>query len=432
MLVVLLVCTAFLMLGYLNKARCLNGQFNARAFHDHCYNDLQPLFGLRTYFDIDGDQVSEHVFPYVDGYRDTVDDQGNPISELRDGAIEYPVLTGLFMWASSLPVDNADSWLRLSALLLAPFGLLAAFLLARMAGWRALMWAAAPALVFYSFHNWDLLVVAAVVAGIWFWSRGSPIWAAVLFGVGAAFKMYPIFFLAPLFLDRFTAGDKRGAFGSAIAGSGTFTLINLPFMIINWDGWIATYTFHSHRGPNFDTMWCAMKDLCLSAPGWDPSSLNRITLGLTALFFVAILAVGLLRFRSEGVYPFVQTCGALLATFLLWNKVHSPQYTLWLLPFFVLIGHWIPALVGWSAYALADAYVYWGIFRWFTDYASEDLPMSEKVMLVGIWMRALLLLAFVVYFMLAKRAHPPRPPNLAGDRSPRVDPSPVLTGSASA
>lgn len=422
---VLLVCCLFMALGFVNKARCLNGEFAARAFGDQCYNDLQPLYGIRLFADLDRDGVAERVFPYVNGSRDET------VNELRDGAIEYPVLTGVFMWATSLPVDNGDDYLRISAIALAPFGMLIAYHLARMARWRALMWAAAPAIVFYAFHNWDFLVVAAAVAGIYAWWRGSPMWAAVLFGVGAGFKMYPIFFLGPLFLELFMNGQVKRAFQSAALGVATLAFINVPFALANFDGWIATYTFHQDRGANFDSMWCAMQDMCLGS-GWTPDELNSMTALLTGVFFLAILGVSVVIHKKRGVYPFVQTCGALMATFLLFNKVHSPQYTLWLLPFVVLIGHRVAAWIGWALYAVADALVYWGIFEWFTDYASEDFPMSERIMLIGIWARAALLLGFVVFFMLSKPGHEPpahlqaqhRPPE--PDRSdPTLEPVPV-------
>lgn len=421
-MIVLIVCTVFMALGFVNKARCLNGQFGARAFGDQCYNDLQPLFGIRLFADLDRDGVNERVFPYVNGSRD------ESVNELRDGAIEYPVLTGVFMWASSLPVDNGDDYLRVSAILLAPFGLLIAYHLTRMARWRALMWAAAPAIILYAFHNWDFLVVAAAVAGIYAWWRGSPLWAAVLFGVGAAFKMYPIFFLGPLFLDLVTGGRVRQAFGAAALGVGTLAFINLPFAITNFDGWVATYTFHQDRGANFDSMWCAMKDMCLGG-GWTADELNTMTAALTGITFLLILGASLVMQRRRDLYPFVQTCGALLAAFLLFNKVHSPQYTLWLLPFIVLVGHRVVAWAGWALYAIADALVYWGIFEWFTDYASTDFPTSEKVMLVGIWARAALLALFVVYFTFAGAGH--EPPEQAGRTAPtEPEPSPAIQQAA--
>ncbi len=300
------------------------------------------------------------------------------------------------MWATGALAVSADHWLKVSALALAPFALLVAWLLHQMSGRRALLFAAAPALVLYSFHNWDLLVVAAATAAIWLWWKGRPGWAGVLLGVGAAFKMYPLFFLAPLFLERLWARDARGAFQAAGAGAGTFLLVNLPFALVNFDGWIATYTFHRDRGPNYDSIWA------LGWPAWSPDRVNLVTAALTGVFFLAVLAYGGVRAERDGRYPVVSTCGALLVVFLLWNKVHSPQYTLWLLPFFVLlrvhIGWWI-------AYAIADLAAYVGVFRFFYDFgAGVSNGWAEDLMIGGVWLRAALLGAGLLPVFLSARS----------------------------
>ncbi|HEU4481265.1 MAG TPA: glycosyltransferase 87 family protein [Actinomycetota bacterium] len=399
----LIVCTLFVAMGYLLKAQCLGpGNFGARSYKDLCYNDLQPLYGARLFRPAE-DGTQQRVFPYVDGA--VID------GELVDGAIEYPVLTGLFMYASGLLVEDADAWLRISAVLLAPLALLVAYLLVRMAGARAFMWAAAPALILYAFHNWDLLVVACAVAGFWFWRRGSPLAAAVLFGVGAAFKMYPIFFLAPLGLDYLMRGDRKEAIRSVVAGVGAFLAVNLPFFVMSPGGWFTTYAFHNQRGPNFDTIWCVMRDTCRSEPFWEPAELNRLTLVLTVVSFLGVLAYAWSRGRREGTFPGIQTAAALLAVFLLWNKVHSPQYTLWLLPMFALVR---VNLAWWVAYSLADLAVYVGVFRWFYEFSAneQDLP-ALGLMQTGVWARAALLFALIVVFLRSVPATPDEGARLA-------------------
>ena len=405
MVISVAVCTIVLIFGFLFKAQCL-GAFNENAFEKGCYNDLQPLYGIRLFSYSSG--APERVLPYLEGRLEG--------SELVEGAIEYPVLTGVFMWASGALVDDGDSYLRVSALLLTPFALIAAYLLAKMAGTRALFWSAAPALILYSFHNWDLIVVAAAVAGFWFWSRGSPIWAAVMFGLGACLKMYPIMFLAPLFLENLMAGDRRAAFRSFFAGVGTLALVNLPFALANFDGWIATYTFHSQRTANFDSIWY------LGVPEWTPDQLNLATAVLTLVTGICVLGVGWFQGRKRGFYPMLQVSAAMLATFLLWNKVHSPQYTLWLLPFFVLLR---VNFLWWIAYAVADAAVYYGIFRWFFDQFQDGT--AKDVLVFGVWARAALLLALIAVFMLQKRAVTgPDPDEGAGVRSPEPSRPPLV------
>ncbi|MGH2735741.1 MAG: glycosyltransferase 87 family protein, partial [Actinomycetota bacterium] len=315
---VMAVTAVVLLLGFGLKAQCLDafGGFDGDQYERLCYNDLQPLFAVRG--------LESDTFPYVDGaLRD---------GDFVGGAIEYPVLTGLFLWATGLLVDDGNAFLVVSSLLLAPFALTAAYLLARMSGARALMWAAAPALALYAFHNWDLLAVAVSVGGFYAWWRGRSLLAAVLFGVGAALKMYPLLFVGPLVLEHVAGREWRKAVRDAIAGAGTVALINLPFALANFDGWFATYEFHRQRSPNFDTMWQ------FGWPTWTPDRFNSVTTVLLLVGFGMVLLAGWrLRSRFGGAYPVLQASGALLAVFLLLNKVHSPQYTLWILPLFVLL-----------------------------------------------------------------------------------------------
>jgi uncharacterized membrane protein len=401
--IVLAVCAITLLGGYLLKAQCLSPWIDNHQYEALCYNDLQPLFGIRG--------VQQGTFPYV--HADLVG------GDLVDGGIEYPVLTGLFMWFAGLFTNDANGYLKVSALLLAPFGLLAAYFLGRLSGRRALLWAAAPAVVLYAFHNWDLLVVASMAGGFWAWRRDQPVWAAVAFAVGGAFKLFPIFFLAPLALDLWFRRDLRRAVASSAVGVGTWVAINLPFALVNFDGWFGTYEFHQRRLPNFDSMWFQ---------GWPDMSVpdvNRITTLLLAGTFLLILGVSLVRARRVGVYPFLQVCGALLAAFLLWNKVHSPQYTLWLLPFFVLLS---TSVVWWLAYTAVDLLVYVGVFRWFFNGAES----ARHAMQYGVWARAGLLLILIAVFLYSKTSLTDEEPLPAGDREPLVPAGPVRSAGATA
>ena len=391
--------------GFLLKAQCTAPEgWDGRQYSRLCYNDIQPLYGIR--------EVATNTFPYVDG--SLVD------GELSGGAIEYPVLTGLFMWAAGLLVSDSNAYLRISAFLLAPFAVATAYLLGRMRGPRALLWAAAPALLLYAFHNWDLLAVAAAVTGIWFWWRGAPLWAAALFGIGGAFKLYPAFLLAPLVLYELKERGMPAAARAGAVGAGVLIAINLPFMLANLDGWAATYSFHSARTGNYDSIWN------LGFAGLEPDALNLVSGLLTASSFTVSLAVGWWRSRSDGVYPFLEVAAAMVAAFLLFSKVHSPQYTLWLLPFLALTRVHI---AWWAAYSLVDLAVYVGVFRWFYDtiYENQDFTFFKKMMIAGVWGRAVLLLALFVVFLLVRPVRRGETPATSVSHPlPIVDPSEEL------
>ncbi len=299
------------------------------------------------------------------------------------------------MWVAARFASDFNGYLDASAILLAPFGLLTAYLLARMSGVRALLWASAPALVLYAFHNWELLVVAASAGGIYLWHRDRPLWAAAVFGVGGALKLFPLFFLLPLLLDIWMKHDVKAAGRVIASGIGTFAVINLPFVIASPAGWWITYEFHSLRTGNFDSIWY------LGWPRAAPHTINVIAAALILTFFASSLAYGWIRARREQVFPFLQVGAALVASFMLWNKVHSPQYTLWILPFFALLS---VRLVWWVAYAVVDLMVYVGVFRWFYDflYRGEDFTLAKKMMIAGVWGRALLLALLILVFLKSR------------------------------
>ena len=374
--IALVACVVTLLGGFALKGQCLE-PWDGRQWTVLCYNDLQALYDAR--------EIVVHTFPYIYGY--VADGQ------LMGGAIEYPVLTGLFMWASGLPVDDPNEYLTFSALLLGPFAIVAAVLLANMSGRRALMLAAAPAMILYAFHNWDLLVVAASVAGFYAWHRGRSLWAAVAFGVGGALKMYPVLFILPLAAERLFAGDRKGAWRTLWVGGLTTALINLPFAYLNPPSWWITYRFHRERGPNVDSLWGI-------GPSLEPSTINLLSTALMLVFFAAALWRGWKRAQEEGLYPFIPVAAALLATFLLWNKVHSPQYTLWLLPMFALVQiHW----GWWAGYSIVDLVVYVGVFRYFNEFNAET-SLARYAMVYGVLARAVLLGVLYVVFLRSQIA----------------------------
>jgi uncharacterized membrane protein len=402
LLAVLLGAVAVLSLsGYLLKAQCI-GHYNELRDRNLCSNDIQVLYVGRG--------MHEHPFPYVNG--DLVQGQ------LVGGALEYPVLTGLFAWFPALLVDDDGEYLQLTALLLAPFSFLTAWLLGRMVRWRALLYALAPPLVWYSFHNWDLLVVAATVGAFYAWWRQRYGWAGAWLAVGASLKFWPVFFLLPLVLDRWAAHDRPGAGRSLGCFVWIFSVINGFFWLASPRGWWAPYAFQQERAADItsNSIWY------WGLHHFTTERLNRLIPVLLVIGTVIACTAGWRRARREGVFPFVQVCGALLVLFMLTNKAHSPQYALWLLPFFCLIKvRW----GWWATYLVFDLLTYVGVFRWFYDITTSrpNYGLAYQALVLGVWGRAAMLLLLYVVFLRAAPAF-----ELARDR--KESDVPVLAGTA--
>ena len=376
--VVLGLTSALVLLSAGWKSACLDARDNYRVT---CYSDVLELWTSR--------RLRDAVFPYVEG-------------RLVDGApvdtFEYPVLTGVFVWASSLLADGRASFLVVSTVLLLPFALLTAWHLHLMSGRRALLWAASPSLVLYALHNWDLLAVAAATAALWSWLQGRHVTAAVLLGVGACLKVYPGLFLVPLAVDRLVHRDVAGAVRVMAAGGLTVVAVNLPFVVAGREGWAATYAFQSARAADSssNSLWYWVY------PHLTTDRLNVLVPAALAVALAVAVADGVRRARAGGDFPLVQVCGAVLVAFLLLNKVSSPQYTLWLLPFLALLRvHW----AWWAAFTVADALVYFGVFRWFHALVSgTDPTLSAAVLETGVWAKCLLLLALFPVLLRAPSA----------------------------
>ncbi|MGO4615358.1 glycosyltransferase family 87 protein [Nocardia sp. 2YAB30] len=438
--VVVLLCGLTLALAYVNKARCAGAPFDADGRStvfdiakdsDVCYSDIQFLWL--------GRDINEHVFPYLDG---GITDGG----ALVGGAVEYPVLSGLLMWLGAVGAHNDAEFLLHSALLLAPFALLTAWMLARLAGRAALLWAAGPPLVLYAFHNWELPVVCTSVAAVYvvgvltrYSLRTRGILAAVLLGLGFCLKLYPGIFVLPLMAYVLTGGverdrdqsdrefDIRGALLAAAAAVGTVVAVNLPFALAGYEGWRASITFQQLRQADITTnsIWywglrpMFGQDVQSEAVFQQVVSVASPVLVIAA--FALAMWLGWRRYLTTGVYPWVGVSGAMLCGFLLFHKVHSPQYTLWLVPFLVLleVPWW---LIG--SYLVADAAIGIGVFRYFYSMGQgTSVDLMENIVQFGVWGRAsLLVVLFFVFLWALPRGYrgvpPPVPRYGPGDLIP--------------
>ena len=283
-------------------------------------------------------------------YRDRGLLQGN-VPYLDSGSypvLEYPVLTGWFLelerriaallgaptgldLSAQQQVDATLRFVDVNTVLLG--GLLLVAVWAQVATgptrpWDALMLAAAPSVAATSLINWDLLPVALTATGILAWSRRRPTLAGVLLGLGMAAKLYPALLLGPLLLLCARSGRWR-AFGFALAGFAvSWSVVNLPVLVLATDAWLSFWTFNSDRGADLGSIWYVA-----SLAGHPVPHLNVVSSGLFAL---ACLLIGVLilvapRRPRLGAVSFL-----VVAAFLLTNKVYSPQYVLWLLPLLVL------------------------------------------------------------------------------------------------
>jgi uncharacterized membrane protein len=329
--VLLAIAAVTLLLGYAEKSPCASGKWvNSLQYTHACYSDVIPLWGAEG--------LADGAVPY------------------RDHAVEYPVVTGGFMWATAelthgwhalaeqhwLPgQDSGVIFGVLTCVLLAACGLLAVAATAAAAGerrrWDAAIFAASPLLIFHAFSNWDLLAMALTSGALWAWARNRPVAAGALIGLGAAAKLYPALLVIPLLLLAYRTRVWRPVVWATITGVAVWLAVNLP-VALSWSkGWWEFYSFSASRPAEASTFWAMLNHYypeTFATPnsgGWTPPGLAVACVLLLALVGVAFVALS-----APQPPRLAQLAFLTVAAFLLTTKVWSPQYSLWLVPLLAL------------------------------------------------------------------------------------------------
>jgi uncharacterized membrane protein len=212
--------------------------------------------------------------------------------------------------------------------------------------------------------------------------------AGGLLGAGAAAKLYPALLAVPFALDRVRAGRSRDAGRLMLWAAAVWAVLNLPFAVMGLERWSEFFRFNSARGADWDSVWFLMSRHL--GFGWDVTVLNLLS---AAAFVGAGVAVWITVERRRPGFPAWTFGFPLLVVFLLTSKVYSPQYGLWLLPWFALV---LPDLRLFAAFELADVAVFVTRFQFFARYDDVGAGLPFWTFEVAILVRAAILVACVV------------------------------------
>ena len=257
--------------------------------------------------------------------------------------LEYPVITGAAMETAALlarhvpgDANNQGRWFYVfTTWFLLAFAAITVVALIGISGprpWDAAMFAIAPGLMLNGSINWDLIAVGLAAVALLAWARSKPILAGVFIGLGTAAKLYPALLLVALVLLCWRAG-KMKAWALCMAGAiGSWLVVNLPFMIENWHSWIYFYTFNENRGADWGSLWLFLE----YSPLHMTFNANQINTLFAVLLAVSCVGIGLIAWLARNRPRVAQIAFLAAAAFILFNKVYSPQYVLWLIPLAVL------------------------------------------------------------------------------------------------
>ncbi|MFN2517501.1 MAG: glycosyltransferase family 87 protein [Jatrophihabitantaceae bacterium] len=338
-----------LLLGFAQKSPCATGQWTGNKQYTHmCYSDVVPLWG--------DERLDVGAVPY------------------RDTSVEYPVLTGGFMWLTAeftralhkhhptwtdfvifgvptvllfsavhaLAANSPEVVIfgAVTALLLSACGLMVTAGTAQAARRRpydAAIFALSPLLIIHAFSNWDLLAMALTSAALWAWARRHPVLAGTLIGLGAAAKLYPAFLLVAIAILAIRTRKYAPAGWAVLSAALVWLAVNVPIALAYYRGWSEFYRFSIDRPTERSTLWAMGRTLssvgvgASDAPFWKPPGA-----AVAAVLLAALVIVAWIGLRAPVKPRLAQLVFLVVLAFLLTTKVWSPQYSLWLVPLLAL------------------------------------------------------------------------------------------------
>lgn len=369
-------------LAYLWKSPCrFGGAWNTGTdqFTNFCYTDIYPLWWA--------EHLHEGKVPYV------------------DYPVEYPVgIGGIMEFArrlAGLSSDPGIAFYDVTVVLMGACLIVGVLLMAALSGptrrWDAMWYAIGPAVILCAYINWDLAAGALALGGLLAWARERQYLAGVLLALAVATKFYPLMFFGALFLLTVRTAKWVPFMKTAGTAVATWLLVNVPVMWINLEGWKKFYIFSSQRGADWGGLWFFFQRKDWGALA-DPESLNKMAMAAVAVLLLGIAVLALVAPRRPRL---MQLCFLALAAFMVTNKVWSPQYVLWLIPFAVLARPKWGALMAWQ---LAEVWYFFSIWLYLVGQSGDAAKgIGDTAYFLSVWARTItivILMLLVVWDIL--------------------------------
>jgi len=269
-----------------------------------CYSDLPALFGARG--------LDKNDWPYK--------------SDLN--SVEYPVLTGIVMFATAIFVDSPIAYFNLNAILLALLFIGLVLLIRKMKPEFSYLVPLAPAMIASLYINWDLWAIITMMLAIYWFDRKSYLLSALAIGISISTKFLPIFLLLPIAFILWRQNRLKELLKYLTTTTLIWLAINLPFALTTPTGWWRFYKLNLERGADWGSIWLAFDQLGLSL-----TNLNYLSV---LVLLVGITAIAIFLFEIKSTPTLASVAFIVLATVMVASKVYSPQYVLWLTPLAVI------------------------------------------------------------------------------------------------
>jgi uncharacterized membrane protein len=298
--------------------------------------------------------------------------------------VEYPALTGLVMWLLSFLVSPSETavfdYYRITAAFQIVLLAISAYLIFKLAGKKyGFYFILAPAVLYSLNRNWDIWAIAAMLLAIYLFEKKRFQLSAILLAVSIATKFFPIVLMLPIMIIFLRNKEFKLFVRYALTTAVAWVVINLPFVLINYEGWAYFYKFSAERGLGSASFF---EITSIILPSITFSSIHFYILNTLALVAVTTYFV-----KLKSVPTLAATSFFVMFGFILFNKQYSMQYVIWLSALAVLTFSYLKrehkelliyVYILWQSFELAFQYSFFQKILTST-YANTATPMTTTV-----------------------------------------------------
>jgi uncharacterized membrane protein len=298
--------------------------------------------------------------------------------------LEYPALTGLIMWILSFLVSPSQNgyfdYYRITAGFQIVLFSISAFLIYKLAGKKnTYYFILAPAVLYSLNRNWDIWAIIPMILAIILFEKKWYFRSALLLAIAIATKFFPIVLLLPIIIILFRNKQIPIAIKYVLTTLTSWIIINLPFALVDLEGWFYFYKFSSERALGSASFYEIAN---VFIPGIKFTSIHFYILNI--LVFILVTAF-LMKLKT--VPTLAESSFFVMFAFILFNKQYSMQYVIWLTSLAVITLAYISkrnresliyVFIIWQAFELAFQYSFFQ--RILTNaYANTATPMTITV-----------------------------------------------------
>lgn len=258
-------------------------------------------------------------------------------------------------------------------------------------------------------NRYDLWPAAVTAAGLAALVGGRPVLAAALLGLATVTKGYAIVLLPLLLVYTWRRSGREAGKQALYAYGGAAILVTLPFAVLGPGGLKHTVWIHLRRGLHIESLAGSVltaadrlglytahvfHGFAVEIDGTLPSVAATLS---TVIQLLALVGVWVLFARGEPTpQRFLTASVAAITAFVVFGKVLSPQFMIWLVPLVPLVPGVLPAILLVLATALTRGF--------FPEHYSGVTHIEGETWLV----LARNLVLVVLFGVLAARLRPQR------------------------